>query len=222
MAFPVTLPEGLESIGDNAFYNCISIESLEIPESVTTLGESCFDGCEGITSLHVPGNVKTIPTSAFGNMYYLEDLTIGEGTTTIGEMAFISCESLMTLKLPSTLTSIGFAAFAYNMLAEVYVNAATPPACDATTFATWESDTPEGCILYVPEGARQAYAEADVWKNFTIEENTATNIAGTTADKAVETARYGIDGRKLQQPAHGINIIRMSDGTTRKVVVGQP
>ena len=36
---------------------------------------------------------------------------------------------------------------------------------------------------------------------------------------ATEVARYDIYGRKLSQPTNGINIIKMSDGTTRKVIV---
>lgn len=71
----------------------------------------------------------------------------------------------------------------------------------------------------MPEGTKGAYSEADVWKDFIIEETTATGINGAHADEATETARYDISGQKLLRPASGINIIRMSDGTTRKVLV---
>ena len=47
-----------------------------------------------------------------------------------------------------------------------------------------------------------------------ISENT---IARTTP--AVEVARYTIDGKLIHAPQRGINIIRMSDGSMRKVVV---
>ena len=36
---------------------------------------------------------------------------------------------------------------------------------------------------------------------------------------ATEIARYTLDGRRIHAPQRGINIIRMSDGSTRKVVV---
>ena len=36
-----------------------------------------------------------------------------------------------------------------------------------------------------------------------------------------ETARYDLNGRKQTTPQRGINIIRFSDGTTRKVIVKQ-
>ena len=40
-----------------------------------------------------------------------------------------------------------------------------------------------------------------------------------TDDNAVEVARYDIHGRLLSEPARGINIIKMSDSTTRKEIV---
>lgn len=48
-----------------------------------------------------------------------------------------------------------------------------------------------------------------------------TGIAGLEADKnATETARYDAGGRKLEAPQKGLNIIKLADGKTRKVVVG--
>ena len=45
-------------------------------------------------------------------------------------------------------------------------------------------------------------------------------IGGIRADEeAAEVARYDIQGRAIDKPQRGLNIIRYSDGTTRKVVV---
>ena len=38
-------------------------------------------------------------------------------------------------------------------------------------------------------------------------------------DNATESARYDLYGRRLSQPAQGVNIVKMSDGTTRKEMV---
>ena len=49
---------------------------------------------------------------------------------------------------------------------------------------------------------------------------TTTGVVRPDTDTpAVEDARYGIDGRRLNKPERGINIVRMSDGSIRKVVV---
>lgn len=53
-----------------------------------------------------------------------------------------------------------------------------------------------------------------------IHEATETAINDAAADAvAVEVARYAVDGTQLAAPQKGVNIVRMSDGTTRKVVV---
>lgn len=47
-----------------------------------------------------------------------------------------------------------------------------------------------------------------------------TGMDSAKADAGVsEVARYSLDGRKLSAPQKGIDILRMSDGTTRKVIV---
>ena len=49
---------------------------------------------------------------------------------------------------------------------------------------------------------------------------TTTGVVRPDTDTpAVEDARYSIDGRLLDKPERGINIVRMSDGSIRKVVV---
>ena len=41
------------------------------------------------------------------------------------------------------------------------------------------------------------------------------------SEEVTEVARYDIQGRMISKPQKGINIIRFSDGTTRKVIVKQ-
>lgn len=49
--------------------------------------------------------------------------------------------------------------------------------------------------------------------------STGIENVSNSADNVKEVARYSIDGTQLNAPAKGINIVKMSDGTTRKVVV---
>ena len=64
------------------------------------------------------------------------------------------------------------------------------------------------------------YKYSTPWKNFLIEENYPTKIEDVKADNIlVEKARYSLDGKMLLAPKKGINIIKMSDGTTKKVFV---
>ena len=49
--------------------------------------------------------------------------------------------------------------------------------------------------------------------------NTAIDEVQTEPSRKVEEAIYGIDGRRLPKLQKGVNIVRQSDGTTRKVYV---
>ena len=74
--------------------------------------------------------------------------------------------------------------------------------------------------LYVPEASLASYKTTYPWSGFgtilTIESSgIESNTIGTVAD--VE-AVYGLDGKRCNSMKSGINIIRMSDGTTRKIV----
>lgn len=57
----VEFPEGMQSIGEQAFYNCRNIEGLVFPESIETIQNSAFEGCYGINSIvcksDMPANV---------------------------------------------------------------------------------------------------------------------------------------------------------------------
>ena len=74
--------------------------------------------------------------------------------------------------------------------------------------------------LYVPETSLSSYTTTDPWQSFgtilPIESSgIESNTIGTVAD--VE-AVYGLDGKRCDSMKSGINIIRISDGTTRKIV----
>ena len=57
--YPVT------TIGNVAFYNCASLNSLSIPNSVTSIGFAAFDGCVGLTNIFIGNNVTNIVSFPF-------------------------------------------------------------------------------------------------------------------------------------------------------------
>lgn len=75
------------------------------------------------------------------------------------------------------------------------------------------------CTLSVPEGTITAYQQADQWKDFLIIDNNITGVGTMTSGTGMPTIIYELNGRKNSETKHGLNIIRMGDGTMKKVVV---
>lgn len=48
---------------------------------------------------------------------------------------------------------------------------------------------------------------------------TSTGISSVNETDATEAVRYTLDGRQISAPQHGLNIVKMSDGTVKKVMV---
>ena len=69
----VTIENGVTTIGNYAFYHCISLTSVKIPESVTSMGDSAFDTCESLASIVIQDSVTAIGNSVFD---YCTSLTI--------------------------------------------------------------------------------------------------------------------------------------------------
>lgn len=92
--------------------------------------------------------------------------------------------------------------------------AVTPPKCEKSAF---EDVNKRECTLYVPEESISAYKSAPQWNGFY---NIETGIKGTLKSaSAIEVERYTTDGTRIASPQKGINIIRMSNGTVKKVLV---
>ena len=66
MAETFEIPDGVKSIGPNAFSNCKLLVAVTIPNSVTTIGESAFLGCKSLTSLTILGDYTYFGTSDAG------------------------------------------------------------------------------------------------------------------------------------------------------------
>ena len=94
------------------------ITDLVIPEGVTSVGDNAFYHVEGIKSVTFPENVVSIGSAAFYSTG-LETVTIPKGVTEIGGAAFERCGNLKTVTIPEGVTKIGSSAFAYSGLTEL-------------------------------------------------------------------------------------------------------
>lgn len=82
------IPQGVEEIGNNAFYECRDLTEIIIPDSVIRIGEKAFSGCTSLESVTIPDSVKVIEYSTFYKCESLTAIEIPESVTEIKHYAF--------------------------------------------------------------------------------------------------------------------------------------
>lgn len=157
-------------------------------------------------------------THAFLNCYGLTSLTLPAGLTSIGSFAFAGCYVLTSLSLPSGLTSIGDGAFyGCSGLTSIYVYAEKMPKLGTDIFDGCDA---KKCTVYVPKGTYDDYwlSEFGYFENIVEFEATGINNVITSND-AKELSRYSLNGQRLSAPTKGLNIVKYSDGSVKKVAI---
>ena len=228
----LTIPSGVTEIGSSAFKGCTGLTSLSLPSGVTEIGSSAFSGCTGLTSLSLPSSITEIDSYAFKGCTGLKDVSFyinGDFETYLtkdhpcievgcGIKYYLNDEEITSIVVPSSVTTLGMYAFQRcSNLLSVYVSWPTP----ISAYKTFSETNLGKCTLYVPQGTEQDYWLANVWGDFgKIVEFDATGIDKvTTSNDAKELSRYSVNGQRLSAPAKGLNIVKYSDGSVKKVVV---
>uniref|UniRef100_UPI003FF0914D leucine-rich repeat domain-containing protein n=1 Tax=Prevotella sp. TaxID=59823 RepID=UPI003FF0914D len=172
----------------------------------------------GLTSLTIPSSVTSISGWAFYGCSRLTSLNIPSGVTKIGESAFQGCSGLTSLTIPSSVTWIGREAFSgCSGLTSIYVYPENLPELGTDIFTGCNA---QNCTVYVPKGTVDAYKSSKFGYFENIVEFDATGIDKVaTSTNAKEVSRYSANGQRLSAPAKGLNIVKYSDGSVKKVVV---
>ena len=213
----LTLPDGITEIVNDAFSGCSGLTSLTLPDGITKIGNHAFSCCSGLTSLNLPAGITKISDGAFQYCSGLTSLTLPAGITEISDGTFWGCNGLTSLTLPAGITWIGDYAFYWcRELTSIYVYAKKVPEIDSNAFEEFDA---KKCTLYVPMGTRDDYCASDFGKYFeNIVEFEATGIDKTTTSTDVEeVGRYSVNGQRLSAPTKGLNIVKYSDGSVKKV-----
>ena len=208
-----------DKLGDYVFNGCSGLTSLTLPSSVTKIGCYALFNCIGLTSLTLPSSVTEIGEHAFLNCRGLTNFTIPSGVTKIGGAAFFCCYGLISLTIPSSVTAIGSNAFKHcSGLTSIYVYMEKLPETGSNLFLGCDE---KNCTVYVPKGTGDAYfrsAEFGYFYNIVEFDATGIDKVATSAD-VKEVSRYSANGQRLSAPAKGLNIVKYSDGSVKKVVV---
>lgn len=137
----VVLPETIRKVGKEAFYYLTDIKKVNMPSSLTEIGEDAF-WSTGISEVILPDGLKTV-----------------------GRNAFQYCNDLIKLVIPQSVESISGNAFycssySGNKILEIICHNPTPiPLSEQFANTTYSK-------LRIPFGSKDAYYEADYWRDF--------------------------------------------------------
>ena len=106
----IALPDSVELIGENAFYQCTNLQSITFGSGLKTIDVSAFEGCTALTSVSFGANLESVGKQAFMECESLKDVTFTSTATTIFEKAFTYCVALENLDLTGV-KEIGDSAF---------------------------------------------------------------------------------------------------------------
>mgnify|MGYP006873233086 CR=1 FL=1 len=132
------------------------------------------------------------------------------------------------MTIPSSVTSIGKDAFSYcTGLTSVTSLIQDPFEIEESVFQYYDEDWNShftSATLYVPKGTKGKYETTPSWNEFkTIieldDETTSVEAIANGGSEATVTERYALGGQWVSGQQRGLNIVRMSDGTVRKVLV---
>lgn len=162
------------SYGYSPFYRNTSLRAVKITDEETEISENEFYGCTNLQRVVIGDGVTKIDKWAFSDCSSLKFFAFGTQVQTIEQEAFSDCASVI----------------------EISSKAATPPVCGAQALDDinkWE------CKLFVPDGATEAYQDAEQWMDFFFkEEGEGTVAQGSSAqagnNQKCETPTITVDG----------------------------
>lgn len=187
--------------------------------------------------LLIPGNVETAgnivkPVGGVrkGELPGLtcEKLIVDEGVKYITDEAFRYFKPLQYVDLPSTLVNIGSWAFVNAKIESLVCR--MPQPMEVPYYFTYYIKKFNSKV-YVPKALLDTYKTTESYWNLIPAEN-FYQIEGNVPEsgilasvkpiesvgKATVKAIYTLNGTKVNSLQHGINIVKMSDGTVRKVI----
>ena len=149
------------TIDNEAFYDCQKLETISLPEGLQHIGDKAFYLNKSITKVTFPSTLNVIGNYSFFACSKIETLAVPEGVEHIGDWAFAYMNALKKLELPSSLIEIGQNVITGNSsLTFVISNITEPFTVSDNTFAS------SSATLYVPIGTKAKYEALSGWTQF--------------------------------------------------------
>ncbi|MGN0996369.1 MAG: leucine-rich repeat protein [Candidatus Ventricola sp.] len=126
----VEIGEGVQTIGNEAFSDCVHLERVSLPDSLQSIGVFAFKDCELLDEVTLPAGLTALGESAFIRCSSLRELAFPQGIAAVPPYALMECISLTRVSLPAGVQSIGASAFygCYNLETVAFAGTGTQAA----------------------------------------------------------------------------------------------
>lgn len=227
----VKMPLSIKRIGQYAFAGT-GIKSITIPQNCREIDSYAF-WIDCLQNIYVDENNPFFCSYQSGlfdkrmTVFYKmpaecsqEVFEIPEGVKVLNNASLESFKA-HTLDIPSTIENFGMYQFAScpNLKAMIVRLVDAP---ESIRMRQNDKGFQKNCTLYVPAESISKYKEEEWWSGFkeikSIEEYTPVETITADTKNAAPVAIYDLKGNKVETPSKGINVVRYSDGKSKKVV----
>ncbi len=91
----IVVPEGIKTIGYDAFYYCEYLEKIVLPTTLEAIEEFGFEFCTNLSQINLPNGLKSIDSRAFSGCWSLTSLKIPKSVDYIGTTIAMGAESIV-------------------------------------------------------------------------------------------------------------------------------
>ena len=189
----VSIKDGSNQSGDVEIQTTVVINDQSY--TVTSIAENAFKGNSSITSVTIPNSITQIGANAFEGCTGLSEITIGNGVATIGSKAFANIVRTSNARSRATGTGLKVSCYSENV--------------PSTASNAFENTPISNGTLLVEDNSVTDYKNSAPWSGFgtIMGFKEATGIDRILYDENVKTKIFSIDGKALNTPQKGINII---------------
>lgn len=189
----VELGDNIDAIGEETFYGCQNLESINIPKSMATIKAECFNDCQKLrwfSNMHAAfvynfatrssglaratfggGGTAYGTASAFNKCLNLRRAAYPSKYTAVGSNDFAGCSSLVEVVFNGNITKIDGAAF-QNCYALKKLDFTNNTAVPSLASFTSLSNVPKDVEILVPAALAEEWKAATNWVTY------ADNIKG--------------------------------------------
>ena len=214
----------LTTLSDDGRNVCFTITDMEDYACEITDYDIPEDGSINIPASIWEFEVTGIADQAFADRDDLTDITIDFAYNScggnIGKEAFKGCTNLQTITIGENTSSIGDNAFAGCGNVTKVVSMVSERDLWSFNDNVFDTSVYEEALLIVPDEKIEQYQTTNGWSNFNkiMDAETAADIRVNGIDTLEKATNiYLLDGRHTNKMQRGINIIRMDNGSVKKI-----